>query len=511
MFNVSQLFEKAFLERPEAEAVYDFTRRMTYGELYREVAAMASSLYQKGVRKGDRIGVCLPNWYEAIVLYLAIARIGAISVPFNSAYRSHEVEYIVKNSGMKMVFVSEAFANNIGMEPIASYVDEIITVRFAADSFLSYEGLVHDSQSIDLPQVDIDPCNDLFCILYTSGTTGFPKGAMLTHENAYYAGKTVTVCLACTSQDVFLVAVPLFHVFGMFACFMGALYCRGRMVLQERFKAKDTLNIIQQERITIHHGVPTMFILELNNPEFDSYDLSSLRTGMIAAAPCPAEVMKKIRGKMGMDICVAYGSTETSATFTITKLADEEANVLETVGSVVEGAAVRIVNEEKEPVQVGEVGEICCKGTGIMKGYFNSQEQTKLALDEEGWYYSGDLGTLDEKGYLRIVGRKKDMIIRGGFNIYPREIEEILYQHEKVMEVAVIGLPDPVLGELVCAVVKLKPGCEASGDELKEYIKPYFVNYKVPSKYIFVEDFPMTASGKIMKGKLKEMVIEQIN
>lgn len=510
LVSITQLFEQAVAERPKGEAVYDLTRRLTYSDLHREVDRVAASISQMGVEKGDRIGVCLPNWHEVVVLYLAIAKLGAIIVPFNTGYRSHEVEYIIQNSGMKMVFVSEEFNRNIGINTIASYVNHVIPVRFTYENCLSYNDLVQENQPVNLPTLEIDLKNDVFCILYTSGTTGFPKGAMLTHENIFYAGKTVTECNACTEKDVFLVAVPLFHVFGMAACFAASLYSQAKLVLLERFRAKHALELVEQEKVTIHHGVPTMFILELNDPDLDSYDLSSLRTGFIAASPCPAEVIKGIREKLGLNICVAYGATETTATVTITKLENEkEINIFETVGRAVKGAEVRIVNDAREEVPPGEVGEICCRGTGIMKAYYNAPEQTRAALDEEGWYYTGDLGTLDETGYLRIVGRKKEMIIRGGFKIYPREIEEILYRHEKIMEAAVIGLPDPVLGEYVCAVIKLKPGAEATSDEIKEYVKSFFVNYKVPGKILFVEDFPVTASGKIMKGKLKERLLDE--
>lgn len=510
LVSISQLFAQAVAERPEGEAVYDLTRRLTYGELHREVDRIAASISQMGVKKGDRIGVCLPNWHEVIVLYLAITKLCAIVVPFNTGYRSHEVEYIIKNSGMKLVFVSEEFNRNIGINAISSYVKNVVPVRFAYENCLSYDQLLQDHQPVNLPTIEIDPKNDVFCILYTSGTTGFPKGAMLTHENVFYAGKTVTECNACTQEDVFLVAVPLFHVFGVAACFSASLYSQAKLVLLERFRAKHALEVVEQEKVTIHHGVPTMFILELNDPDLESYDLSSLRTGFIAASPCPAEVIKGIRERLGLNICVAYGATETTATVTITRLENEqEINVLETVGRAVKGAEVRIVNDAREEVLSGEVGEICCRGMGIMKGYYNAPEQTQTAMDSEGWYYTGDLGTLDETGYLRIVGRKKEMIIRGGFNIYPREIEEILYRHEKIMEAAVIGLPDPVLGEYVCAVIKLKPGAEADSEEIKEYVKTFFVNYKVPSKIMFVEDFPVTASGKIMKGKLKERLLDE--
>lgn len=507
---IFELFEKAVAERPEGEAVYDLVRRLTYTDLHFEVHRMAAALSRLGVEKGDRIGICLPNWHEVIVLYLAITKLGAIIVPFNTGYRIHEVEYIIKNSGMKLVFVCEEFHRNIGIPTIASYVKTIIPVRFTHENYLTYDHLLQNDHSVTLPTIEIDLKNDVFCILYTSGTTGFPKGAMLTYENIMYSGKIVTEVLACTKEDVFLVAVPLFHVFGMSACFAAFLCCQGKLVLQERFRAKQALELIEKEKVTIHHGVPTMFILELNDPDLASYDLSSLRTGYIAASPCPAEVIKGIREKLGLNICVAYGATETSATVTVTKLENEkEMNVFETVGTAVKGAEVRIVNDAREEVPSGEIGEICVRGTGIMKGYFNAPEQTRAAIDKQGWYYTGDLGTLDETGYLRIVGRKKEMIIRGGFKIYPREIEEVLYRHEKIMEAAVIGLPDPVLGEYVCAVIKLKPGMVVTSDEIKDYLKTFFVNYKVPGKIIFVEDFPVTASGKIMKGKLKERLLAQ--
>ncbi|RNB89680.1 long-chain fatty acid--CoA ligase [Brevibacillus fluminis] len=505
---VSQILDQAAEQRPDHEVLYDLFRRMTYCELQEEVEALAAALVRMGVRKGERIGVCLPNWHETAAIYLAVAKIGAIVVPFNTRYRSHEVAHIVQNAQTKVVFVCEEFAEHIGIDLLLPLVEHVVTVRFKRSEAADYAQLLLEGRGGTLPVVDIDPVEDVFCILYTSGTTGFPKGAMLTHQNVIYTAAQTVETLACGAEDVFLVPVPLFHVFGMISCFMSTLLSQARMVLQEKYKAVDALRLIEQERVTVHHAVPTMFILELNHPDFSTFNLSSLRTGIIAAAPCPAETIKQLREKMGLNICVSYGATETSAAVTFTLLDDEETNILETVGKGAFEAEIKIVNDQKETLEAGQVGEIVCRSLGVMKGYYQAPEQTHQALDTEGWYYTGDLGTLDQNGYLRIVGRKKEMIIRGGYNIYPREIEELLYRHPKIMEAAVVGLPDSVMGEIVCAAVRLRENAVATEEEMKSYLKQQLADYKVPNRIVFVDDLPLTASGKIQKGRLKDRLME---
>ncbi|MGD8191463.1 class I adenylate-forming enzyme family protein [Brevibacillus ginsengisoli] len=507
---ISALLERAAQQRPDKEAIYDLKRRLTYRELQAEAEALACALVQRGVRKGDRIGVCLPNWHETVTIYFAAARVGAIVVPFNTRYRAHEVAYIVQNSGAKIVFVGIEFDENIGIDLIDPLVDQVVSVRFDKENLENYQSLRLQGHGQTPPVVEIDPAEDVFSILYTSGTTGFPKGAMLTHQNLLYTGKRTAENLECSADDVFLVVVPLFHVFGLVSCLMTAMICQGKLVLQERYRAQQALDLIEQEKITVHHAVPTMFILELNHPHFATYDLSSLRTGIIAAAPCPAETVKELRERMGINICVSYGATETSAALTCTLLNDEEINVLETVGKAVPGAEIKIVNDLREPVGIGEVGEIACRSLGVMRGYFEAPEQTSQALDADRWYYTGDLGTMDENGYVRIVGRKKDLIIRGGYNIYPKEIEEILYQHPKIMEAAVVGLPDSVMGEIICAAIRLKPGCEATAEAIEAYMKSLLADYKIPNRIEFVEGFPVTASGKIQKVKLKDELMDKL-
>ena len=316
--------------------------------------------------------------------------------------------------------------------------------------------------------------------------------------------------MKCTANDVFFVAVPVFHVFGMVPGILSTISVGARMVLLDRYQAKQSLELIESEKVTVKHGVPTMFILELNHPDFLKYDLSSLRTGIIAAAPCPVEIVKRIRQEMGCEIMVAYGLSETSPTLTMTSFADSDQVRAETVGKALPGAEIKIVNHDRNEVSKGEVGEIACRSFGVMKGYYNLPEKTKESIDEDGWFYTGDLGAIDEEGNLRIVGRKKEMIIRGGYNIYPREIEEVLYKHPDVMEVAVVGLPDTVLGEITCACIKLKPHVQTDEQRLFQFVQNELSDYKWPDRMILLDEFPMTASGKIKKVSLQEQLIHQL-
>ncbi len=500
---IPQLLQRAYKERPDNEVIFDGKRKMSYRELQHESLQLANALYKQGLRKGDLVGVSLPNWYESIVIYFAVSSIGAILVPFNPRYRLHEVEFILHNADPKVVFVSSDFTNFLDSNLVTSR--SIIAVRFSYEKFQDYETLLSQGEAHTLPEDLYPDINDPFAILYTSGSTGEPKGVILSHQNINYTSTITAEGLACTSDDVFLVPVPLFHVFGIVSCLVCTIVCQGRMVLMQRFQAKEALSIIEHERVTIHHAVPTMFIMELNDPDFDSFNLSSLRTGIIAAAPCPADTIRQIRSRMGCDICVSYGATETSAALTMTGFSDEEHLKSETVGRLVEGAQIKIVNMHGQQAAIGEVGEVLCNSPGLMIGYFNVTHQNE-SIDSEGWYHSGDLGTLDESGFLRIVGRTKEMIIRGGYNIYPREIEELLYDHPLILEAAVIGIPDPVMGERTCAVIKLKD-TNVNEDAIKQFLKGNLANYKIPDMIVFTEDLPLTASGKILKTELKKRIL----
>nr|WP_111646652.1 long-chain-fatty-acid--CoA ligase [Anoxybacillus vitaminiphilus] len=514
--SVQDVLEHSFRLVPEKEAAYDGYKRITYKELKNNVEYIASALSQLGIKKGDRVIACLPNWNEFLMIYFSVARIGAILIPCNPRYRTEELVYILENSKAKAAFLMEEFHHIDIFEPYLSrtknsdQLKHIFTVRFKKEGHYSFDELIELGRSVPAPSVEIDATEDVFTILYTSGTTGKPKGAMLTHQNVIYSAKATAESMKCTKNDVFLIAVPVFHVFGMVPGILTAISVGAQMVFMEKYKAEEALKIIEQEKITVHHGVPTMFILELNHPNFNQYDLSSLRTGIIAAAPCPEEVVKKIRTEMGCDILVSYGLTESSAAVTITSFDDTDYVRSETVGKAIPGAEVKIVDANRKEVGIGEVGELACRSLGVMKGYYEMPEKTREVIDEEGWFYTGDLATIDEKGYVRIVGRKKEMIIRGGYNIYPREIEEIFYKHPSVLEVAVIGLPDTVLGEISCAVIKLKPHHIEDEQSMKAYIKDKVADYKIPDRIVFLEELPTTASGKIKKITLQKIIEEKL-
>lgn len=516
--SITGLLSYAVSLDPAKEAVVDGTFRLTYQELWTEVQALAGGLQSLGVSKGDRVGVCLPNWHEFLISFFAIGLLGAVLIPLNTRYRSREVEYILNNAGAIALITAERFNESIlldmymeARENIPS-LQTLIVVRSQAtlpEGIYAFPDILHSGRSYAITIPPINPTEDIFAILYTSGTTGLPKGAMLTHsnlvQNAVMSGKP----MECSPQDVFLLAVPVFHVFGMSATILIAVAYRGKLVMMDVYKARKALELIQSERITVHHGVPTMFILELNHPEFEQFDLTSLRTGIIAAAPCPVEIVRAIRTKMGCNICVSYGMTETSPSLTFTNLDDDDVDKAETVGRALPGVELKLVDEKRQEVGINMVGEIAARSFGVTKGYYGKPEETAQVLTPDGWFYTGDLGTIDERGFVRIVGRKKEMVIRGGYNIYPREVEEVLYTHPAVMEVAVVGLPDPVLGERTCACIKLKAGYSVTIEEIKEFCLSCLADYKVPDRVEFMDEFPTTASGKIRKIDLKNMLADR--
>lgn len=500
----------------DKEAIYDGERRLTYEELNQESNAIASELIRMGIKEGDHIAVSLPNWHEFIVAIFAIAKTGAVIVPFNTRYHYSEINYILNNAKVKAAFFTNRVGEHYLGEPFyqvyenGTHLKHLITVRDEQPGALSYQTMLKKGMNNPeaFPEVLAD---DLAIIMYTSGTTGSPKGAMLTHKNIVTTAKMTAEFLKCTPEDVFLIPVPIFHIFGMVPGQLAAIAAGARMVLTQEFKAEKILQIIEQEKVTVHHGVPTMFILELNHPSFEKYDLTSLRTGIVAAAPVPSEIIGKIRKKLHCDVLTSYGMTEASPCLTACSFEDDNKTRAETVGRAMPGVELKIVNQETgEELPIGEVGEIVAKSPGIMKGYYEMPEKTKEVLSEDGWYKTGDLGMLDKKGNLRVVGRKKDMIIRGGYNIYPREIEEHFYKHESVLEVAIVGLPDTVLGEVTCAAVTIKENHYVTEEELKAFISEKVADFKVPDIIVIVSELPMTASGKISKVQLQERLKDQL-
>jgi fatty-acyl-CoA synthase len=514
--SVPQLLIKAFHATPDKEVLFDGYRRLTYRDLQIESNQIAAGLSKMGIKKGDRIAICLPNWHEFVVLYFALSKMGVILVPFNTRYRTEEVEYILKNSGAKAAFFCREFdkvnlyEQFLEIKKRVHTLELLISVRFEAEGVTSFQKISEIGRGYQPPVIKLDPNHDGFTIIYTSGTTGKPKGALLTHKNVVYIGMKTAEMMHCTRNDIFLVAVPVFHVFGMVPCILSAIASGAKMVLMERFQAEEVLKIIQQEKITVHHGVPTMFTLELNHPKLKSYDISSLRTGIIAGAPCPVEVVRRIKSDMNFDILISFGMTEASPSLTCTHFDDDDLLKTDTVGRAIPGIEIKIVDQNRQEVPTGEVGEVAARSSGIMRGYYNMPEMTREVIDEEGWYYTGDLARMDHQGYLRIVGRKKDMIIRGGYNIYPREIEEVFYSHSSIMAVSIIGLPDTVLGEVTCAAIQLKSKNSVTVEEMRAYIKERVADYKVPDMIIFMEQLPMTPSGKISKMQVQIQLKNQL-
>ncbi|SDH17208.1 fatty-acyl-CoA synthase/long-chain acyl-CoA synthetase [Alteribacillus persepolensis] len=511
-----ELLKRGAERHPNQEAVYDGTRRLSYAELEKESAALAQALLSLGVEKGDHVAVSLPNWHEFTVVLFTLSKIGAVIVPLNTKYKETEMEYILTNAKVKAAFFCESAEDNPLAEHFfrisekSKYVEHFITVRFEHERAHSYHSLVDYGQGQDRELPDVSS-KQPFAIMYTSGTTGKPKGAVLTHYNVVTTAEMTSEFMECTSDDVFLVPVPLFHIFGMVPSILTAAAASSKIVLLESFKAEKALQLIEQERVTVHHGVPTMFILELNHPRLQTYDLTSLRTGIAAAAPVPEEIVKKIRKEMNCEILVSYGMTEASPCLTATTFDDPDELRAETVGKAMPGVELKIVEQQsRESVKPGEVGEIVARTPGIMKGYYEMPEKTSEVLSSDGWYATGDLGTMDEDGYVRIAGRKKDLIIRGGYNIYPREVEEYFYKHQAVSEVAIIGLPDSVLGEVSCAVIKLKEEKAATEDDMRSFIRDKVAYYKVPDKFVFVPSLPMTASGKISRIALQKQMKQEL-
>jgi fatty-acyl-CoA synthase len=505
---------------PDREALVDVPsgRRWTYAQFVADVDTLALGLLDLGVDKGDRVGLWSPNCPEWTLLQFATAKIGAILVNINPAYRSHELTYVLNQSGCRLLASATEFKTSSYVDMIASVRDEVgglegtiflgspqwDTLFERGDSTPTHR--LHDREAtlgFD------DPIN----IQYTSGTTGFPKGATLSHHNILNNGFFVGELCGYTEADRICIPVPFYHCFGMVMGNLGATTHAACMVIPApSFEPAATLRAVQDEKCTSLYGVPTMFIAELSLPDFASYDLSSLRTGIMAGSPCPVEVMKRVVNDMGCaDVTICYGMTETSPVSTQTRVDDDLERRVSTVGTVHPHVEVKVVDPESGlTVPRGTPGEFCTRGYSVMLGYWNEPDKTADAIDAAGWMHTGDLATMDDDGYLNIVGRIKDMVIRGGENVYPREIEEFLYTHTAVGDVQVIGVPDDKYGEELCAWVRLNEGASCTEDELQGFCKASLAHFKVPRYFVFVDEFPMTVTGKIQKFKMREETIERL-
>ncbi|MFD6938619.1 AMP-binding protein [Streptomyces goshikiensis] len=488
-------------------------RRWTYAEFAADVDALALGLLDLGITKGDRVGIWAPNRAEWTLVQYATAKIGAILVTVNPAYRSHELEYVLRQSGMRMLVAAERFKSS----DYAAMIEEVrpgcpeleFTVLLDGPRWtdLLERGRQGDPARLARAQAELsadDPIN----IQYTSGTTGFPKGATLSHHNILNNGFFVGELCHYTELDRVCIPVPFYHCFGMV---MGNLACTSHgaamVIPAPSFEPAATLAAVEAESCTSLYGVPTMFISALADPGFDSYDLSGLRTGIMAGSPCPVEVMKEVIDRMGMTgVSICYGMTETSPVSTQTRADDSVERRVSTVGRVGPHLEVKVVDPATgRTVPRGEPGELCTRGYSVMLGYWGEPERTAEAVDAARWMHTGDLAVMDEDGYLSITGRIKDMVIRGGENLYPREIEEFLHTHPDVLDVQVIGVPDPKYGEELMAWVRMREGAEPlTAETVRAYCAGRLAHFKIPRYVHVVEEFPMTVTGKIRKIEMRE-------
>ncbi|KFE62002.1 AMP-binding protein [Hyalangium minutum] len=501
----------------EALVVRSQNFRATYRQLWELTSQVARGLLAFGVAKGDRVGIWSPNRFEWVVTQYAAARIGAILVNLNPAYKTAELEYALRQSGTSVLLLARAFRQSDYRKMLEEVRSKCPELRVALVLDDDWELLLSNGAKVsertltdreDSLQFD-DPIN----IQYTSGTTGFPKGATLSHHNVLNNGFFVGEMVGYSAEDRVCIPVPFYHCFGMV---MGNLACTSHgscmVIPAEAFDPLAVLETVQAERCTSLYGVPTMFIAELDHPRFGEFELTSLRTGIMAGSPCPVEVMKKVQSRMNMrEVTICYGMTETSPVSTQSSLDDPLDRRVSTVGRVHPHIEVKIVDAETGAVVPrGTPGELCTRGYSVMLGYWNNVEATRSSVDMAGWMHTGDLATMDADGYVKIVGRIKDMIIRGGENVYPREIEEFLHTHPGVSEAQVIGVPSEKYGEEVMAWVKAKPGVKLAEAELVTFCTGKISTFKIPRYWKFVEEFPMTVTGKVQKFRMRELSVAEL-
>jgi fatty-acyl-CoA synthase len=491
--------------------------RATYGELWAQTGLAARALMARGVQRGDRVGIWSPNRYEWVVVQYATARMGAILVNINPAYKTAELEYALNQSGVSFLVLARSFRASDYTAMLSEVRGRCPDLREALVLDDGWDALLRDAGGVseaDLAEREAElQFDDPINIQYTSGTTGFPKGATLSHHSILNNGFFIGERLGYSERDRVCIPVPFYHCFGMV---LGNLACTTHgacmVVPAESFEPLATMETVQEERCTSLYGVPTMFIAELEHPEFERFDFSTLRTGIMAGSPCPVEVMKKVRTAMNMDeVTICYGMTETSPVSTQSNTDDPLEKQVATVGRVHPHVEIKVVDPlDGRIVPRTTAGELCSRGYIVMLGYWNNEAATREAIDAGRWMHTGDLATMDEDGYLNIVGRIKDMIIRGGENIYPREVEEYLYTHPDVADVQVIGVPSERYGEEVMAWVRPREGAALTGDDLAAHCRGRIATYKIPRYWKFVDEFPMTVTGKVQKFRMREVAVEEL-
>ncbi|AOZ03311.1 AMP-binding protein [Cupriavidus sp. USMAHM13] len=524
-----------FPERP-AVVFREQGVRWTWREFTAAVDAMAAGLLALGLRRGDRVGIWSPNRVEWLLTQFATARAGLVMVNINPAYRLAELEYALNKVGCKAIIAAETFKTSRYLEMLQTLAPELAasapgTLQAArlpalrwvirmgearTPGMLNFDEMV--ARGAAVPRAELDALtasldrNDPINIQFTSGTTGAPKGATLTHRNILNNARYIAMAMRFTEQDKLCIPVPLYHCFGMVLAVLACVSTGACMVFPgEAFDPVATMAAVSEERCSALHGVPTMFIAQLDHPDFGSYDFSSLRTGIMAGAPCPIEVMKRVIKDMHMaEVTIAYGMTETSPVSFQSATDDPLDKRVATVGRVHPHLECKVVDVDGQVLPVGATGELCTRGYSVMQGYWEDEARTAEAI-RDGWMHTGDLATIDADGYCNIVGRVKDMLIRGGENVYPREIEEFLFRHPKVQAVQVFGVPDPKYGEEICAWIVLRPGQSATEDEIRAFCREQIAHYKIPRYIRFVDEMPMTITGKVQKFVMRERMTVELN
>ncbi len=530
---IGQLVKETAALYPQNTALVcpDFGIRKTYAEFYQTCRQVAKGLMAIGIQRGDNVAVWTTNIPEWTYLQCALGMTGGILVTVNTNYQSHELDYILRQSDATTLFLIDSYRGTSFYNTVRQIVPELdscapgvlitknlpllknviyIGGKDVTPGMLTFSAMMKAGEKITEAELDerINSLadDDVINMQYTSGTTGFPKGVMLTHHNIVNNARMVGDVMGMTERDSLLIQVPFFHCFGCVMSTLNCIYHGSTMVILESFDALKALQFIATQRCTAVNGVPTMFVTMLNHPDFEKYDMTSLRTGIMAGAPCPEETMNQVRTKMHCsEIVIAFGQTESSPVMTMTRRDDPVQMRVATVGRLLPDIEGKIVDPETGADLPANVqGEIVTRSACVMKGYYKMPEATAEAIDREAWLHTGDLGEVDEQGYFKVTGRIKDMIIRGGENIYPRELEEFLYRHPKVMNVQVIGIPDQKYGEQVLAAIQLKAGQSATPEEFTDYCTGKIARHKIPRYWEFVDSYPMTASGKIQKFKMKE-------
>ncbi len=535
---IPAVFQETVAAHGEREAAVFVEQgvRWTWAELAAEVDALAAGFLKLGLKTGDRVGIWSPNRYEWVLTQFATARVGLILVTINPAYRVAEVEYVLNKVGCKALVTAAAFKTSDYLDMLQSLAPELATatpgalqakrlpslraiIRVGAETtpgMLNFDDVLArgrdaDTSALDAIAARLDP-DDAINIQFTSGTTGAPKGATLTHINIMNNGRFVVEAQRFSEKDRLCIPVPLYHCFGMVMGVLGCLSSGAAMVFpSEGFDPEATLRAVSAEACTALYGVPTMFVAMLQHPARQGLDVSHLRTGIMAGAPCPIEVMKRCSAEMNLsEITIAYGMTETSPVSFQTFTDDPLEKRVSTVGRIQPHLEVKIVDADGATVRPGEQGELCTRGYSVMKGYWDEPERTAEAIDADGWMHTGDLGVIDAEGYCNITGRVKDMLIRGGENVYPREVEEYLYRHPDVQEVQVFGIPDPKYGEEVCAWIVAKAGSNVDESAIRAFCQGQIAHYKVPRHVRFVQELPMTVTGKPQKFKMRESMMAEL-